>query len=602
MFAVLFLVVIASLSAAAMLTATAAERMASVRSVEDLELRLAVRSALTVMTADLARQRDDLLSGDSPSAPRAVRIDRGKPDDDTPPPGILVEFVPFADDRVLVPESARLDLNTAPIDAIASLPGLPDGLADAIDRGRRIAPFRSPVEVLGLVGSDQQSRFADPPLGLPDRSLDSPTDSAFDIPSAGSSQVPTDTLNRSSVASMDASDPDDPGGNAWLDFLTVYSADPTVSTGSADSDRTGSPRVNVNAPWSDRIEQALLEAAGDSADESLRTLFVDAPMLRSPSVLVGLLAENGVPQEQWGALLDAITTTPDLYRLGLVDLNRAPAEVLAGLPGLDAASAESIVSARDRLDLNDRRSIDWPLSEGILDESQFRACVDSLTTRSLQWRFMLRASFEPEQDSFIGFDPDDTPADLLPQADEFGVAIEDDTDEDTGPSLLFEVVLDLAGDRPRIAYLRERTAYDLALAVAAIPGMNRNATEPRSEFESDEEFDVEPMGSEFATGATGTGIDAGFGDADDNEFGFGDSGDFFSLGDDATDDAGLLGFDEQPTDAPPSEAVPSGRSRTNSPASEGGGGRDTRLGRWAPSRGPRRSEEAGNSPGNGGRR
>jgi hypothetical protein len=120
-------VVIASLSAASMLTATAAERRAAVRSVEELELRLAVRSALSVYTAELARERDAMLAGETPATPKTLRLGRGEPDDDDPPPGITVEFVPFDDGRVLIPEAARLDINAAPISAIRAIPGLPQG-------------------------------------------------------------------------------------------------------------------------------------------------------------------------------------------------------------------------------------------------------------------------------------------------------------------------------------------------------------------------------------------------------------------------------------------------------------------------------------------
>ena len=155
MFAVLFLVVIASLSAASMLTATAAERRAVVRSVEELELRLAVRSALSVYTAELARQRGSMLAGDTPDAPETLRLTRGTPDDDNPPPGIVVELVPLTDGRLLVPEAARLDVNAAPIDAIARLPGIPEGFASAIDRRRRLKPIRSIAELRSLdVGDD----------------------------------------------------------------------------------------------------------------------------------------------------------------------------------------------------------------------------------------------------------------------------------------------------------------------------------------------------------------------------------------------------------------------------------------------------------------
>jgi hypothetical protein len=392
------------------------------------------------------------------------------------------------------------------------------------------------------------------------------------------------------------------GDGNWIDLLTVFSADPTVSAGSADPERTGMPCVNVNAPWSDRLERSLAEAAGDALDDSARTLFIDAPRLATPSVLLRLLVDNSVAPEDWSPLLDAITTTPDPFLLGLVDVNRAPAEVLATLPGLDSDSAEAIVSARDRLDLADRRSIDWPFTQGIIEQDQFFACVDFLTTRTLQWRFRIKASFEDETDDFVGFDPADAPADLLPESDEFGVAIEDEPEEDTGPVLIFDVVLDLAGDRPRIAYLRERTSYDLALAVMAIPGMNRGArdaqTNERDRRESDLFGGVDAFegGSSMgnAMGALDADLDSMAGDEDS----FGDPDGFFTLGD---DEAGsFLGEDDDSEGGASEERVPS----TGSSSGGSGGGRDNRLGRWAPSRGPtpQRGSGTGDSPTDGGGR
>lgn len=596
MFAVLFLVVIASLSAASMLTATAAERRAAVRSVEDLELRLAMRSALTVVTADLARQRTGMLMGETPSTPDAVRLDRGEPDSDAPPSGLTVEFVPFADGRTLIPEAGRLDLNAAPIEALASLPGLPEGLASVIETRRRAEPFRSPVELISLLNDPERSGtaslddpFAGAVLG------ESPAIMPEDDPGMRSSvRDLTDGGGRGGNgprSAIDASDDDKGDGGRWLDLLTVYAADPTLSAGIADPERTGAPRVNINAPWSDRLERSLAEAAGDAVDDSVRTLFVDAPRLSSPGVLVGLLSGSGVPAERWGALLDAVTTTADPYRLGLVDLNHAPAGVLATLPGLGAEEAEAIVAARDRLDLAERRSVEWPMTQGIIDETQFRACVDFVSVRSLQWRFMLRASFEPETDDFLGFDPDDAMPELLPEADEFGVALEGDPEEDTGPSLLFEVVLDLAGDRPRIAYLRERTAYDLAIAVAAIPGMNPNTRDGVTDAGSGDGPQA-AMPAEFGSGLTPASLDAASspGSAGTDT---GSISDPFASADDAGDFPGLGSLGD-PGDEMDDQRVssPAGRDSSTSRRGRGGGsaagtndaGRDNRIGRWAPRR------------------
>jgi DNA uptake protein ComE-like DNA-binding protein len=365
LFAVLFLVVVATLSAASMLTASAAERTAVVRSLDELELRMAIRSALAVATADLAQQRDAMLAGETPEAPGTLRIDRGED-----APGIVVEFVSTGDGRVLRPEAARLDLNSAPASALEALPGMPAGLADAIVRRREVAPLRSVADAVRLAqtlgeetgGAEDELPDAFEPAGAePFRGAET-----GDLPGGPGDGIVGDRGAADAGPGFGTPDGFDGGvregllggegsGGAWTDLVTVYAADPQVACGAVDPDRLGAALVNVNAPWSDRLERSVEEATGgplggssggsSGAQDSVRTLFINAPRLDTMGALVGLLSNQGVPPEDWRGLLDALTTTPDPFRLGLVDVNTAPAAVLASLPGLDADAAEAIVDA-----------------------------------------------------------------------------------------------------------------------------------------------------------------------------------------------------------------------------------------------------------------
>jgi hypothetical protein len=317
--------------------------------------------------------------------------------------------------------------------------------------------------------------------------------------------------------------------------------------------------------------------------------------------LVGLLSDQGVPPEDWRGLLDALTTTPDPFRLGLVDVNTAPAAVLASLPGLDADAAEAIVDARERLDIADRLSPVWLLDEGVVTDERFRECVDWLAVRCLQWRFTVRASFEEEDASFVGFDPGDALPELLPEADEFGVAIGDGDDGPAGPTLEFEVVMDLADPTPRIAYLRERTAYDLAVAVASLPGFVGDG--PESETEGGEEVPLGDGGwpaeswpdeswadetwaeAPWDGGEGAGGAENAIGNDGAGSLRFGDPRGGASSG----DGRGSRGPDAGGERGVSSPAGPSSgrrggsggdRSSGSGPASSG----DNRLGRWAPAR------------------
>lgn len=591
LFAVLFLVVIAGLSAAVMLTATAAERTATVRSVDELELRLAIRSAIAVATADLAAQREAMLAGEVPEAPDPVRIDRGEGE-----PAIVVEFLPARDGRTLRPEAARLDLNWAPVEALRNLPGMPEGVADAIVRRRTATPFRSVAEAAALpsgpAGPEQPTAPADEDDGLTGRTGLTTADlpDAFDDVSddAAESEVAD---SGGSFGDAFSEGGDGFGGADWLEMVTVFSADPAVMAGASDPDALGRARVNINAPWSDAIERALEAAAGDAVDDSVRTLFIDAPRFGTLGSFVGLLGEKNVPRDLWPGLLDAVTVSPDPYRVGLVDLNSAPVEVLSALPGMDRAAAVEIVDARERLDLANRLTVLWPVFEGILSDESFERCVDLLSVRSLQWRFEIRATFESGEDDFAGFDPGDSIGGTLPEADEFGVAIEEEAAE-TGPSVLFEVVLDFAGVSPRVAYLRERTAYDFAIAVAALPGFRAGDDERGSEFAEldwadEDSFDAadpaggpsdQPAGGPISRqGARGDGVRSGFG-------GIGDSSVDDSGGLDDGDVRGLPSDENESASAGRRAARrSSGRPDDGGSSSDAGAGRDKRTGRWVPS-------------------
>lgn len=589
MFAVLFLVIIAALSAATLLTATAAERSATVRSLDELELRAAIRSALAVAKADLTNQRDSMLRGELPEAPSSVRIDRGED-----APGIVVEFIEQSG-QTLIPEAGRLDLNFASADSLSTIPGLDESMIRAIESRRRTTPFRSPAELFTLDTdpdsesaidgfdenpTDENQPLDEPPPLATDQPQDAPINDAGETESNDPAGLGPDTpLDDGPLADEPFTDEpftdepftdqlftDETDSNSWLESLTVFAAEPQIMVGINNEELAAAPKVNINAPWSDRLEQSLAEATGEGMVETVRTLFIDAPRLTKPSELVTLLVEKAVPVDQWAALIDAITTTADPYRLGLVDLNSASTRILAALPGIGAESAEAIADARERIDAADRLSITWPLDEGILSQDEFLACVDLLSVRCFQWRFTIRASFEPEGDDFIGFDPDDSLPGLLPDADEFGVEIEEPETE-TGPSIEFEVVIDLAGSEAKIAYLRERSAYGFAVAVASLPGFVVEKTEDTDDFfERRSRARDEAPDDDFDRG-----IDLGDPDSLDNPM---------DLGSDPGLDFGG-GFDEalQPDIEP--EGTLSSPEREPAAA---GDSRDNRLGRWAPSR------------------
>jgi len=115
---------------------------------------------------------------------------------------------------------------------------------------------------------------------------------------------------------------------------------------------------------------------------------------------------------------------------GLVNVNTAPAEVLAVLPGLDASLAQQIVDLRKELPPETESTIAWLYTQNLLDAEAFKKAAPFLTARSYQYSVRC-----------IGF----------------GVPC--------GRYRVLEAVLDLSGGTPRVAYLRDITRLGLPFAL-----------------------------------------------------------------------------------------------------------------------------------------
>ncbi len=133
-------------------------------------------------------------------------------------------------------------------------------------------------------------------------------------------------------------------------------------------------------------------------------------------------------------LMDRTTTRHAQRRqslLGRVNVNTAPFEVLAAVEGMDADLADSIISIRSGLDPQARATLAWLWTEGVVDEATFRTIAPRLTTRSYQFHVRV-----------LGYG--------LP----------------SGRYRVYEAIVDLAGDRPRVVYLRDRTRLGLPMPIA----------------------------------------------------------------------------------------------------------------------------------------
>lgn len=81
-------------------------------------------------------------------------------------------------------------------------------------------------------------------------------------------------------------------------------------------------------------------------------------------------------------ILDRLTADPLPMFVGRININTAPREVLSTLPGLTAQEVESIVSGRSGLSGDDRKTVAWVLTEGLISERKFRKLLPRITTGS----------------------------------------------------------------------------------------------------------------------------------------------------------------------------------------------------------------------------
>ncbi|MBC7835688.1 MAG: hypothetical protein H7Y88_11400 [Phycisphaerales bacterium] len=406
---VLVTLVTAALTGVAALYLAQAERSSARVASRLLQSRAAAWSGVQAVMAELAAQREELLRGAEPKVTGSFTLDE-------PQPGATGRATLFrivqVNGRDLVSEAAKLNVNHASTAAMANLPGSSESLAATVVQARAAGPLMSIGDVPAIFA-------ALPPEG---QSLtDEPTWQAD--PAGG----------------------DAPAGHLLLaDLLTVFSTDPTVQTGAADSSETGRRRVLLDPALIESLTEALRRGLDDQMAPRAAALAKATAEAATEGEVVTLLQQNGVKPEHWAGLLDLLTVVDGDYIAGRIDLLRAAEPTLVSIPGFDSAAASKAVQLRDKLDSEVRASPTWLVTEEIMTAEQFAAAIDYVCCRSLQWRVRIEAGTMrvSESGDALGFAPDN---------------LED--------RVLVEAVIDVASRRPRVAYLRDITHLELARSV-----------------------------------------------------------------------------------------------------------------------------------------
>ena len=163
----------------------------------------------------------------------------------------------------------------------------------------------------------------------------------------------------------------------WADFIVLYRQYGPSSQTSSRGNSEPPPSIIVDlqlAPGfaiENPVDLIGATIAIPSDDESEPDLLVNSPVDAET-----IAFRNDIAQ-----LFDLMTAFPGKRIAGRININEAPAEVLAALPGISDETVETIVSSRDRAnqEVTERIHPIWLVTEGIVDLPTMRILLPNVT-------------------------------------------------------------------------------------------------------------------------------------------------------------------------------------------------------------------------------
>ncbi|HON68232.1 MAG TPA: type II secretion system protein GspK [Phycisphaerae bacterium] len=92
-----------------------------------------------------------------------------------------------------------------------------------------------------------------------------------------------------------------------------------------------------------------------------------------------------VTPEQMNVVMDRLTTVKSAVRVGQINVNTAPVEVLQSLIGMTLEEAQAIVARRRTMSGQDKMTPAWVVTTGVLSPEKFAVLSNKLTARSIQF-------------------------------------------------------------------------------------------------------------------------------------------------------------------------------------------------------------------------
>jgi type II secretory pathway component PulK len=275
----------------------------------------------------------------------------------------------------IIDEAGKLNLNTVTSDQLMNLPDMTQDIADAI------YDWRSPAGAGGGGESNYYQSLSDP---YTEKDAPFETVEELNLVEGITPQLlfgydanrngmidPSEQAAEGSASILSGVNDDSLG---IFNDLTCYSVDPNTTS-------TGGARINVNSTNTARLQRALTSALGGSRGAQVYATIL--PYLATTGTrtafpnIGAFFVDSGMTAAEFGKVADQLTTTNSRQIQGLINVNTAPAAVLACLPGLQASDAQALVNARSTADLS---SIAWVFP--ILSNSKAQAIAGAITSRS----------------------------------------------------------------------------------------------------------------------------------------------------------------------------------------------------------------------------
>jgi len=426
--AVLIIVGSAVLIATSVIYLVSGEVAGSQNERDNSALRAAGWSAVQAVAARLGAQRSAVLEGGSPTIDEEITL--WEVDGEI----AIARLLPVSarGDR-LVAENAKVSLHTATVESLVATGAMEAGLAtrviavrdaasgrtgsiDALLRSRGGADGLSPDELYGSLEQLTRTLAAE---------------QSDDARERRDARLERDVFLDGAVVPI-------------RDVMTTFAFEPRVRT-------DGSPCIDLTQEWTDDRRGGLDTLLGAGSSKLLEA----AMKVENPSIAGVLAAWSATHPEtkEWHALLSNITIGGGELA-DRIDVQRASAVALRALPGITVEIAQRIVRERETMGAASRQSAAWLVEQGLLERDQFAAIVDRVTTRSFFWRVRVETTLESPS----------------PRSARRAF---DDEGGDGRRTVIFEAVVDLTREQPRIALFRDLTGLgtvaQLIRASAAMP-------------------------------------------------------------------------------------------------------------------------------------